>query len=401
LEYGALAAFSAMLILAPYFRKPIKFIIYAGAALWLLMAIFRNGRTWYRLVFPANPLNLSILLFLTVCSLSVFFSIDPYHSQKVLFNRLPMYFVVFWLGSSCLSSSRRNFYVIVTALLVSGAILAIGITRDYLIFRPVRVFTSYGRDIPFCMLPLFTLYFVPFVYGFYVFGKSRFLKYFSFFNLILLIPCLIWTGSRATWVAVPISFIFISLFKSWKLVLKVMAVIVLFFAIGGFFPTMRDKIQSIPHPSEWNYRKPLFDSAFKMFRNKPILGTGLGMYELLVKKQPYTLPLDYPNPDHRLYIHAHSIYLEALAETGLAGLGAFMLIFIAYFAFLKKHTKDRGNGDIFAAKIGLAGIVLAVLIFGVSGSIITVGVNESIFFWFIFGAGSGLLAVPSFNKGKA
>ncbi len=349
LEYAALAMFGIMLIIAPYSRKLTKVLFILGFVCWLLLALIQYKGRWYRLIFPDNPLNTPILFFLIVCSLTIFFSLNPYHSQKVFVNRYPIYLVAFWTGVSVFFRSRKNMYVFVIALLTSSLLLANGMVRDYILLGPVRIFTAYGREIPFSMLPLFVTYVIPFTFAIYIFTRNKALKVFGLINLILLFPCLIWTGSRAAWSAVPISLFLISFFKNKKLVFKVLTVVVLSFAVGFLFSGIRQKIQSMPYVSQWNYRDPLFNSALSMFRDRPLMGMGFGMYEQMIKTPKYDLPADYPNRDHSLYLHAHNLYFEIMAEMGILGLLSFVLIFVVYFVSFAKQTKVVDQTDVSAA----------------------------------------------------
>ena len=61
-----------------------------------------------------------------------------------------------------------------------------------------------------------------------------------------------------------------------------------------------------------------WEAAWRMFRERPWLGIGIGQYAL--SYPAYALP-HWSNP----LGHAHNIYLHYLAETGLLGLGAYLL----------------------------------------------------------------------------
>jgi len=130
-----------------------------------------------------------------------------------------------------------------------------------------------------------------------------------------------------------------------------------------------------------------------MFKDYPVFGAGLGMFEKLIKEPKYALPADYPNADRSIYLHAHNLYLELLAEMGIIGLAAFLLLFFAYFYCVFFYCKKLKDIDCRAAIIGIAALVAAVLVSGVANSIVTVGVNEPFMFWILFGISVGLLSI--------
>lgn len=95
-------------------------------------------------------------------------------------------------------------------------------------------------------------------------------------------------------------------------------------------------------------RASMRHDTFRIFRDYPALGTGLGTLQMVFP--PYET-----NYDARIVNHTHNDYLEALAETGLAG-GVCCLWFLAIlFIESVKGLKDLGGS--FGAALNLSGLV--------------------------------------------
>lgn len=95
-------------------------------------------------------------------------------------------------------------------------------------------------------------------------------------------------------------------------------------AVLGF--GLLEKLQSV-----WTSRLPLWQAAWRMFLQSPLIGHGIGSY--VVFYQDYLDLARLPGwvvLDPRLTPWAHNLYLEILAELGLIGLAA--LAVLLYFA---------------------------------------------------------------------
>jgi O-antigen ligase len=95
----------------------------------------------------------------------------------------------------------------------------------------------------------------------------------------------------------------------------------------------------------------------------------------------------------KLNLHAHNTYLEIASEMGTVGILAFLGIFLVFFAkALKKipQLDKQGQEDEKAMFLGLLGTILCILIFAFSTTIITVGVNNSLYFWLLFGMATAM-----------
>ena len=95
-------------------------------------------------------------------------------------------------------------------------------------------------------------------------------------------------------------------------------------------------------------RTAMRQDTWKLFLNHPLLGTGLGTFEMVFP--PYDSLYD-----GKIVNHAHNDYLEALAETGLAG-GLCCAWFLAV-VFLNGLKGLAGLGSSFSSALNLSGLV--------------------------------------------
>lgn len=394
LEYILFIDLSAFIVISPYNRLYAKYCFWVALASWFLLKILRHKAVFFRFLIPSNFLNKPLILFGIACVISILFSQDFYHSQKIFFNRYLVYLALFWIGIDLATTVKNSLLWFICSIFISSIFMGLGGIWDYFVLKPTRLYTVFGIRPPFCMLPLYIVYLIPINFALAIFSKKRWIRVLSLLGLLFLSFCLILQKSRTGWVAVSVSILFISIFKKHKFTIKIVLSIVSLFLIGLCFSGFREMIKTIPYPELWNNRTPLYKSSLAMFKDHPIKGVGVGMFEQLIKTQKYSLPKDYPLMDtiyRDIYLHAHNVYFEILAEMGILGLAAFLCIFVVFFKRIITHIRKYSNHEFWALHLGLSGSVLATLVYGITETIITVGVNETFIFWFLFGMGTGLL----------
>lgn len=387
-----------LLLLSPYSRSEAKFIFYCMVVLWFA-AVSLDYRRHLEVFSRSAPwLNRAFAGLACACALALFASVDFYHSQQVFVSRYLMYFASYCLGFWIVSANGRRRVLaqwLCLCFVVGGLVFALGCIRDYLVYRPARLFTVFGHEIPFAMLPLFLTYYLVLVFSCCLFAPAARLRRVSWCVFALLLPCVLWQGSRTAWVAGAAGLALLALLRGKRWFMGVCCAIACCALLGLAQPGIRFKLSTIPHPQQWNYRTPLYDSALKIFRDHPITGAGIGMFEILIKQPAYQLPATYPGHDRDLYLHAHSFYLETLAEMGIPGVFAFLVFFTVFLGlcWLYKPAADPAGGWSRAVVLAAAGMLSVALVSGVTGSLIIVGVNEALMLWLVIGCAAGLLSV--------
>ena len=122
-------------------------------------------------------------------------------------------------------------------------------------------------------------------------------------------------------------------------------------------------------------RKQLLGVAWTMFNDHPIAGVGVGNFGS--NYPPYANLVGYNGPDYTplgVRQYAHNLYLETAVETGLLGLGAFLIAMAVMLAALHRARQTLlARGDtahaalVTAIAIAIAGYLLASIFLQHSG----------------------------------
>ena len=147
------------------------------------------------------------------------------------------------------------------------------------------------------------------------------------------------------------------------------------------------------HTASTTSRFAIAKDSLHMFAGRPILGWGLGTFSLVYPKyQSY-----YSN---FLINHAHNDYLEALAETGLAGFGAVIWFVLLLYRSASKRISDWAHdpraGVRLAALVGCTGI----LVHSLSDFNLHIPGNAALFFVLSWVATTGTVDPGKKNAGE-
>ena len=382
------------IIFGAYYRKGVKAVLLVSFISFVIIG-FREKKLKISAFFAQyfSPKYLPIIFFGISALISTIFSKDFKHSYGIFIERYFLYFLVFEIGRRFFISktilctldeffSINIFEFMKYIFIFAGLFMGIGGVFDYIRYHPERLFSVFGHEIQFHMLPLYIIYFLPVVYCFMFKGNTFILRISAILTFAMLLMCMIFTGTRAAWIAGLISILF-ALFLIDKKYLKYLIPGFLFFLcfINFFVPTR------LSFFGTYFPRKDIMQAAIDIFRDNFLFGAGPGMYEKLVYKYSKGL----------VYIHAHNTYLEILAELGIVGLIAFLTIFINFYSRVLKNfsmLKESANRFLYA---GLLASNFACLIFAFFCSIITVGFHDAPMFWLIFGMCFGLENAQSGN----
>lgn len=175
--------------------------------------------------------------------------------------------------------------------------------------------------------------------------------------LALILTSLYTTQSRNVFVAVVVCFIITGIIVNRKFLYIFLVSAAVLFAV---LPSqLRDRIISIAdpsHPSN-NSRLIMWETGWKMFLDRPLLGVGDNEFREVYKTYR-TIEFNGEGS------HLHSNYIMVLATHGILGLAAYLGIFTMLFL---KHLKFYRTNPPGNDKLLIFGCFLAVISFHVSG----------------------------------
>ncbi|RLE07824.1 hypothetical protein DRJ00_07430 [Candidatus Aerophobetes bacterium] len=166
--------------------------------------------------------------------------------------------------------------------------------------------------------------------------------------------------------------------KNWKLCLVLLIVLSIFvlFKFNWLIGLVNRYASMGPRIYAWRNVIP------SIIKDHPITGSGLGTY-VKVSYKYYSGP-------QAAHTHAHSIYFNYLAEIGILGFGAFLLLIVIFFRrciiFFRKYS-------FFAAKGVVGGCFLSIFSAMVHGTVETFvdHFQLGLLFWLVIGLGIGVM----------
>lgn len=201
----------------------------------------------------------------------------------------------------------------------------------------------------------------------------------------LLVVCgfaLILVNSRASWIAVGIAIALYFFFRlrqlSRKKLLLVSISVCLCLSLFVVNPFLLSRLQSITDTNYSNNaeRLRMWQSAWHMFLDHPLLGVGLGNYTELYRSR-YILP----TAVEPYQTHPHSNYMLYLAETGLIGFSAF----IAMFLYLLRHYWSRFRTGQNPVALGMFLSIVSFMVHGLMDWNYGMFSSTSQYLWFLVG----------------
>jgi len=196
--------------------------------------------------------------------------------------------------------------------------------------------------------------------------KNGVLKGLAAWILIATLLTVVYTYSRGGFLALVAAFIIMALLRPHRLSFVLLGLAVLTITFQFIPSNYKDRISSIFNISPNSRTGGYVDAsvqgrtsenlvAWNMFRNNPIVGVGVGNYNIYYQQYSRQLGLDSRLSDRS----AHNLYLEVAAERGVLGLIVFGCIIILTLrqAFgTSNKFKQLGNKDFadLAAALGVS-----------------------------------------------
>ncbi len=272
-------------------------------------------------------------------------------------NALAMVFCALLIGGlvSRLARDRNGLFALLGAVLIAGTLVATFGLREYIEFyKPPhndfahRTFSSFANP---DFLAGYLMLVLPVTLAAFVSVRERMLRLLLGLGLAFQSACLLLTGSRsgvAMLLAALVAWLaFVAFAGGLRRQGRAIATGLAVFVVGallGLAPTLarfqghvnvKDKqtgqiskvsvVEAQGHSGQ--FRRSTWDGTVHMALANPLLGTGVGTYDVAYPRYAETA----------FTLHAHNGYLQWLAETGLPG-GFFLLAVLAASTAFATHT---------------------------------------------------------------
>ncbi|MFH1888949.1 MAG: O-antigen ligase family protein [Candidatus Omnitrophota bacterium] len=343
---------------------------------------------------PRSYLNSAILVYLGICFVSVFTSVNYGISARTFYGKIVQNVLFFFVLIDALNSEKkiRNFLYI---MFFSSAVVGIdGIYqyfthKDFLRHRPAifvkRIYASFLTPNDFgCYLIAVMPFLVTFLVTKLRSRTGRLLLGGLFF---LLFTCLMMTVSRGAWYGFAASALFLGL---WIYHLGLFFLLLAFFitVTHPFYPALIKErlnnffvgfdVSCFKDPGSVE-RKIFWEAGWKMFIVRPWIGLGLGTFMFNFKD---FVPEAYQyGPSY-----AHNCYLQMLAEMGAVGLVSFLVIpALFFYSGIRIISKNNRSFSWYILLASLAALLGYCVQMGVDT--IFYSLDLGLLFWILLGLG--------------
>jgi putative inorganic carbon (hco3(-)) transporter len=315
-----------------------------------------------------HPVSIAIYFYLSWMFITCITSSMPLVSFKFLISHI-WFFASFYFLAAHFFKNKKFIRQYIWAYIISFIFIMIwaicrmyskGYLDQYIAQRSALPFykdhTSYGAIIAMIL---------PFTVGFTFYKKYSFnFRLFCFFLSILTILALILSYTRAAWISTGIAFLAFLIFRFRIKLIYVAAVgILIFTAYYSHRTAIKLSMEQNHQDSSKELTKHLqsiyniksdasnmerinrWNSAFRMFNEKPVFGWGPGTY--MFKYAPFQVYKDKTviSTNRGDWGNAHSEFIGPLAESGLLGtiFFAILIITILFTAFRRYSTLKNKN----------------------------------------------------------
>ncbi|MFH2070939.1 MAG: tetratricopeptide repeat protein [Elusimicrobiota bacterium] len=256
-------------------------------------------------------------------------------------KRMLLCSVIFFISASALSDNRHR--VMVIYFWIAGSFLSVvyglfqhwGRVWIFEVPKEGRIYSTYGNPIFFAAHIVMLL---PLVLGAFFQARRYVLKFLLLAVFASGLAALYWTQTRAAWIGFAVSiaifgFLGIKTLKTRVIFLSVFLAVVAAFSVITWNVWLRHQA----HPLIWK-------DTLNMWLHSPLFGTGPGTFHINFPGFASKELLSIWPQTQNIINDAHNEYLQILSETGVAGLGIFMVILFYFFRTATGMVK-RFQGD--------------------------------------------------------
>lgn len=251
------------------------------------------------------------------------------------------------------------------------------------------------------LLGIYMSAFIPLIAGLtilYFKGKN---KVFMSFLTILALAGIFLTFSRGAGLAVYLAILFLSIAGRKKLLVSILiAVLLIFpFVMPKDIKKWAKEVNYNPIVFMLNQdRISIYNNTINMIKHHPVIGVGVNTFSLNYGKYKTKSAEEYARTPDTIY--AHNIYLQMAGETGLLGLGVFILfLFLIFKNAVKRYFKLKDE-YLRAVSLSLIASMSAFLINGMTETSLY-NARVAMVFWFLIGISLSLNKLAAESPGDS
>ncbi|MFP6638128.1 MAG: O-antigen ligase family protein, partial [Nitrospinaceae bacterium] len=306
----------------------------AGALCWILKV--HLTQTWKEI--RSTQVGTAIFCFCLACFLATATAVDLESSFKHL-QKLLQFIIFFWVINAVHDEKQRN--LLIRTIIIAGVISALyGLYVHFQADFSIASKPTGTRSNPATFaggLMLTSLV----VLSWYLFYKPK--KNWVLGSLGVLTYCLLITLTRQAWLGFFIGGIFLLFVwnKKYLLIGPLLLASLFLFAPDH----IKDRIHSFGSIEESSFqsRVSLWKGGWTIFKDYPITGCGFKCVDAIHSQ--------YPDPSGwiKFFRGMHNNILQLLVDTGIIGLGFWVLIWVAFFIEIFKRmrglTEETSHGN--------------------------------------------------------
>lgn len=308
-------------------------------------------------------ITVPLMMYFFFALLSALNAVEPLLSVYQVLQLFQAYLIFLYLSNNL--GSENDFFIVlcaVSAALAMQGLMALGQQYASAHFNiqffggaeetMVEVVGGKGVKRPSGLLmhPILLANFVflelPLCLGIAAFSRNILMRVLMVVASLLGVSALFLTMSRGAWIGMTVTLTLLVIISAYKRVIRISTLV--WSVLGGILliiPALALKWKSIYMRFTESLEGPvvvrfeLADIAFQMFREHPLIGTGINNFTQIVQyyERLTTFVSEFRHP-------VHNIYLLELSETGIIGIFFFLLVLYGVFrisAVAMKHPLSR------------------------------------------------------------
>jgi len=348
---------------------PLRLELVFGLMLLAAIAI-SDALRGSRLRFPTDRISVSFFVFIGALGLCTVFSEWKSESANVVFAFVKLFIFYYYL-SVLVNTEKRFLYAY---WLIVALTTIIGIEAAYNYFTGHFRFnqgvmrtggaTSYGEHANSLAMYMATT--IPMLVYLITRYRSMLVRAIGFSMIGICFLTLLITASRSgvlCILAIAFCYAWFSRHRVAYIAGLVLLSVVTWVALPEQYKARYGSIASSQIDESSQGRIDAWKAGLEMFAEKPFVGVGPGVFAAAYLDR------------HGVWLYSHSLYIEALAETGVVGTGSFVALLVLMILQLRRMSRFRSVPDdrheelqVFA-RAGYA-IIAGLLVAGVFGHIL-------------------------------